>query len=116
CSSYALLDPHILSYTSRDHRALHSFPTRRSSDLGRADVSLSPPLRVLLESPRLRAPRSRGRHRDLAARLPRGGGARRGPAQPDRSEEHTSELQSLTNLVCRLLLEKNTNQRTTTNN
>src|ERR1019366_10476010 len=30
-----------------------------------------------------------------------------GPNQfPDRSEEHTSELQSLTNLVCRLLLEK----------
>src|SRR5438046_6370494 len=26
-----------------------------------------------------------------------------------RSEEHTSELQSLTNLVCRLLLEKKTN-------
>src|SRR5258706_4653595 len=26
-----------------------------------------------------------------------------------RSEEHTSELQSLTNLVCRLLLEQNTN-------
>src|SRR5438046_6366400 len=26
--------------------------------------------------------------------------------QPYRSEEHTSELQSLTNLVCRLLLEK----------
>src|SRR5437016_10941357 len=25
---------------------------------------------------------------------------------PNRSEEHTSELQSLTNLVCRLLLEK----------
>src|SRR5258706_1198235 len=30
-----------------------------------------------------------------------------GAASPDdRSEEHTSELQSLTNLVCRLLLEK----------
>src|SRR5438093_2588411 len=30
------------------------------------------------------------------------------PAPPrPRSEEHTSELQSLTNLVCRLLLEKN---------
>src|SRR5262249_61432610 len=28
------------------------------------------------------------------------------PAPPGRSEEHTSELQSLTNLVCRLLLEK----------
>src|SRR2546423_11941476 len=27
---------------------------------------------------------------------------------PDRSEEHTSELQSLAYLVCRLLLEKNT--------
>src|SRR5438046_9989514 len=27
-------------------------------------------------------------------------------AEPVRSEEHTSELQSLTNLVCRLLLEK----------
>src|SRR5829696_1881760 len=28
------------------------------------------------------------------------------PSSPKRSEEHTSELQSLTNLVCRLLLEK----------
>src|SRR5438093_6396994 len=28
----------------------------------------------------------------------------------DRSEEHTSELQSLTNLVCRLLLEKKKHQ------
>src|SRR5438093_10067381 len=28
-----------------------------------------------------------------------------------RSEEHTSELQSLTNLVCRLLLEKKNNAR-----
>src|SRR5438093_8001576 len=28
------------------------------------------------------------------------------PDSPERSEEHTSELQSLTNLVCRLLLEK----------
>src|SRR6266571_3666358 len=28
------------------------------------------------------------------------------PRQPERSEEHTSELQSHVNLVCRLLLEK----------
>src|SRR5262249_61126309 len=37
-------------------------------------------------------------------------------AEDSRSEEHTSELQSLTNLVCRLLLEKkkNTNTRRTT--
>src|SRR5262249_56367733 len=31
-----------------------------------------------------------------------------------RSEEHTSELQSLTNLVCRLLLEKKNTQRADT--
>src|SRR5437016_11730165 len=30
-----------------------------------------------------------------------------------RSEEHTSELQSLTNLVCRLLLEKKKNKKST---
>src|SRR5262249_62314457 len=45
--------------------------------------------------------------RDVASRVGQLGvndlGA--GGAQP-RSEEHTSELQSLTNLVCRLLLEK----------
>src|SRR5438093_13732354 len=35
------------------------------------------------------------------------GGARDQP----RSEEHTSELQSLTNLVCRLLLEKKNNSK-----
>src|SRR5205085_9678536 len=34
---------------------------------------------------------------------------------PDRSEEHTSELQSQSNLVCRLLLEKKkTNRNTST--
>src|SRR2546430_9369075 len=31
------------------------------------------------------------------------------PTHPDRSEEHTSELQSQSNLVCRLLLEKKKN-------
>src|SRR5256885_9869169 len=34
--------------------------------------------------------------------------------QPDRSEEHTSELQSPCNLVCRLLLEKKKKRRTCT--
>src|SRR5256885_7639103 len=33
----------------------------------------------------------------------------RGPGQGQRSEEHTSELQSPCNLVCRLLLEKKKN-------
>src|SRR5690606_41595322 len=35
------------------------------------------------------------------------------PAPPDRSEEHTSELQSRENLVCRLLLEKKKSTTTT---
>src|SRR5690349_22412228 len=35
-----------------------------------------------------------------------GGAARRSREPPDRSEEHTSELQSRRDLVCRLLLEK----------
>src|SRR2546429_6944075 len=40
------------------------------------------------------------------------GGARGEPAS-DRSEEHTSELQSRLHLVCRLLLEKKKKQHTT---
>src|SRR5207247_8173860 len=51
-----------------------------------------------------------GRHRGWPGRGP-GGGARRGEASVPgkrvlRSEEHTSELQSRVDLVCRLLLEK----------
>src|SRR5438093_13244206 len=49
----------------------------------------------------LRAQRAAGR-RPGRPRAPRG--------RPGRSEEHTSELQSLTNLVCRLLLEKKKKQ------
>src|SRR5438093_10176411 len=50
--------------------------------------------------------RARDDHEPLLA-----GGAGVQPSEPhddvaQRSEEHTSELQSLTNLVCRLLLEK----------
>src|SRR5438046_7889652 len=36
--------------------------------------------------------------------------------QAKRSEEHTSELQSLTNLVCRLLLEKKKKKKNKTDN
>src|SRR2546427_4831321 len=59
---------------------------------------------------RSRAPRRRRSPRtppDTArTRTPR----RRRPGSPDRSEEHTSELQSQSNLVCRLLLEKKKKQ------
>src|SRR2546427_8668567 len=44
---------------------------------------------------------------------PRGDDARARPARGPRSEEHTSELQSQSNLVCRLLLEKKKNTRCT---
>src|SRR6516162_11436718 len=46
---------------------------------------------------------------DRGAARARGGGRAHGRARPRRSEEHTSELQSPCNLVCRLLLEKKTN-------
>src|SRR5690606_39698164 len=52
-----------------------------------------------------RGRRPRRRRRRSSAAAPRGGAAPGGHA---RSEEHTSELQSRENLVCRLLLEKKT--------
>src|SRR5260221_6361490 len=49
----------------------------------------------------------RSRWRDLLGAGDRAGaGAAGGGGQPTRSEEHTSELQSHSDLVCRLLLEK----------
>src|SRR5438045_8641264 len=66
-------------YCAHDHRNLHSFPTRRSSDLSRDH--LEP-----------------GAWLDIAQCS--------GSIVEMRSEEHTSELQSLRHLVCRLLLEK----------
>src|SRR5262249_56883503 len=54
------------------------------------------------QTPRRMHRREIVRHRRPKARVAR----RDPPACAARSEEHTSELQSLTNLVCRLLLEK----------
>src|SRR5437016_8176596 len=76
------------------------------------------PYTTLFRSPGPRHPRPSGSNRRSAdwRRWRRRPAARPGPAQAapggrwlrkaPRSEEHTSELQSLTNLVCRLLLEK----------
>src|SRR5690349_24081674 len=75
----------------RDHRHLHSFPTRRSSDLG------------IVAEPKVHS---------LALRLTRVAAGKLDVAFASknsndwRSEEHTSELQSRRDLVCRLLLEK----------
>src|SRR5262249_62266077 len=84
-------------------RDLHSFPTRRSSDL----------------RPRPCSPGHRGIRQGVAPRLLESS-VRRDPrtaaaAHSVRSEEHTSELQSLTNLVCRLLLEKKKHHETERN-
>src|SRR5262249_59506486 len=81
-------------HESRDHR-----PGRRRR--GGRDRARAGQLR------RVRA----AQRRNVAAaagRLPGGVAARwrHADGAPARSEEHTSELQSLTNLVCRLLLEK----------
>src|SRR2546430_2949749 len=60
--------------------------------------------------PPLRGPdRLRGGSRAPVARARVGAGASRG-GRRERSEEHTSELQSQSNLVCRLLLEKKKKQ------
>src|SRR2546430_11474097 len=53
--------------------------------------------------------RSRRRSGPLARAARAGRAVPRRPRHPGRSEEHTSELQSQSNLVCRLLLEKKKN-------
>src|SRR5690606_39594153 len=99
---------HCCSYTDRARLALHSFPTRRSSDLA-PDVRdprglPAQPVRQPVEPV---GPRADDRPGDLAP-------DRREdhPLRGRRSEEHTSELQSRENLVCRLLLEKKKNSKT----
>src|SRR5205085_11437948 len=97
------------------HRALHSFPTRRSSDLAMVRQMVGREVRVA----HCGGNAAGGLGTDVAAIKhcieqvygPKGvavlvdlGGAETNSEM--RSEEHTSELQSQSNLVCRLLLEK----------
>src|SRR5205823_9602276 len=98
----------------RPHRDRHSLPTRRSSDLplpaARAGVvpwGCSRPL-ARRAARAGRAPVCEtARDRRGVERRAR---CRRTFARNPRSEEHTSELQSLAYLVCRLLLEKKKTQ------
>src|SRR5690349_23332740 len=76
---------------------LHSFPTRRSSDLSRRAPEPPPGARRRRPAARSAAPR-RGTATATRRRRPR-------------SEEHTSELQSRRELVCRLLPEKKKSAR-----
>src|SRR5690606_40688288 len=86
---------------------LHSFPTRRSSDLPfwvKPGVGSTPSSGIPDSRDRRAAPDRR--------RITRMSITATSHTPPDlralrtRSEEHTSELQSRENLVCRLLLEK----------
>src|SRR5690606_41551626 len=99
----------LLSSRSAPHRDLHSFPTRRSSDLSGSRAPRPRVRNLQVQGPAQPAP-SRPRPlspRRLSKRAPRPPLSRlRRPLSLSRSEEHTSELQSRENLVCRLLLEK----------
>src|SRR5690606_41815870 len=87
----------FLFFSSRgDHRDLHSFPTRRSSDL-----HVEAPDEQRQPDERQHDPAEA--YPDVRHRLPDDDPLK---YHDDRSEEHTSELQSRENLVCRLLLEK----------
>src|SRR5207253_11216620 len=87
-------------------RVLPSFPTRRSSDLSFL-FGVAPAYAASGDN--AAAALGEGRRSGTAGAATRR--VRAAPAVPDRSEEHTSELQSRGHLVCRLLLEKkNTSQ------
>src|SRR5207247_6499293 len=90
-----------------DHQYLHSFPTRRSSDLQPDELN-----RGHIADDGNRASElvfetlgNSGENRDLQRKEVKGDSIHRG-GRRQRSEEHTSELQSRVDLVCRLLLEK----------
>src|SRR3712207_8849236 len=83
---------------SGNHRDLHSFPPRRSSDLGGIGLVHRPIVPPWSSSSRQVVGTARAT--SVAVSGPPA------PASAARSEEHTSELQSRQYLVCRLLLEK----------
>src|SRR5205823_11200666 len=99
-------------YRLSPHRALHSFPTRRSSDLPVVTRALAM-LRRMRSLGALASSRSSQNDASCSCRITSAFGKTARPSSSTsplewsgRSEEHTSELQSLAYLVCRLLLEK----------
>src|SRR5262245_63626379 len=86
-------------YSPAYHRHLHPFPTRRSSDLAAVTAAITAGAMVAATA-RPATPLLMDR------RTPPWPRPRRCTPIHQRSEEHTSELQSLRHLVCRLLLEK----------
>src|SRR5439155_13567151 len=102
-------------HLSADHQDLHSFPTRRSSDLldarsGRGEVDHVRPEHLAGKFEGGASP-CRGFVEQRYDRRPtQGWRTRHDDRNAVRSEEHTSELQSRGHLVCRLLLEKKKRQ------
>src|SRR5262245_65311867 len=97
---------HVYFSCCGDHRELHSFPTRRSSDLGGSFLeNLRARDEVYEAAVDVVVREGRGSVSLLQRALGIGYG-RAARLIDFRSEEHTSELQSLRHLVCRLLLEK----------
>src|SRR5207249_12204322 len=99
-----LQSPYSLFQCSAPHPALHSFPTRRSSDLGATTVALTQVAYEDDSSVILFHPAAKRLHDVADIIVDLGGDV--GDGVKERSEEHTSELQSRFDLVCRLLLEK----------
>src|SRR5205823_13098174 len=100
---------YLFRYRLSPNLHLHPSPTRRSSDLPRSAIG----------SEGGSAPRRSAKHRACCDRTTSSRGSRsssmslpstqrhaRRSRSPARSEEHTSELQSLAYFVCRLLLVK----------
>src|SRR5690606_42098312 len=83
-------------------RDLYSFPTRRSSDLYATNFEVFLDTLVSLEDIRKTGGTLYSEEADLVLSIVGDSSKLLHP----RSEEHTSELQSRENLVCRLLLEK----------
>src|SRR5206468_10729760 len=86
----------------RPTRHLHSFPTRRSSDL--ATHAVDQKVDNLATS--MKAELATKASADDLTKLNGDVNGVKGDLDATRSEEHTSELQSRSDLVCRLLLEK----------
>src|SRR5438067_13612219 len=89
------------------YELLHSFPTRRSSDLGAGAVDRDVERAPSPDRDLVREVEPARHHASLVAsglNFPNQIAVGRGGTL--RSEEHTSELQSRFDLVCRLLLEK----------
>src|SRR5205807_6604770 len=97
-----------LFYSSAHPPDLHSFPTRRSSDLSGTPATIAcSTTSAASTASRGSSQRSRSRTGCACSRTPsRSCRLDRWTPGSIRSEEHTSELQSPCNLVCRLLLEK----------